>query len=104
MDIDGNYIRNRLIELRMNKDVSAQAMSLFLGQSRGYITAIETGYSLPSMTVFLNICDYLCISPKEFFDTDLPVPEKYREVSADIKKLSSEQLAALSIFVKSMIK
>ena len=41
----------RLIELRINKGVSARDMSLSIGQSAGYINNIENGVNYPSMTV-----------------------------------------------------
>ena len=57
----------RLVALRVSKGASARDMSLSLGQSAGYINNIENGVNYPSMTVFFYICDYLGISPKEFF-------------------------------------
>ena len=60
----------RLVELRVSKGASARDMSLSIGQSAGYINNIENGINYPSMTVFFYICDYLGITPKEFFDTD----------------------------------
>lgn len=44
-------------------------MSLDLGHSKGYIQSISYGRALPSMSEFPYICEYLGISPKEFFDT-----------------------------------
>ena len=64
----GEFIR-RLIELRLNKGVSARDMSLSIGQSPGYINNIENGVNFPTMTVFFWICEYLNITPSEFFDT-----------------------------------
>ena len=64
----------RLTELRLSKNVSARDMSLSLGQSAGYIANLENCVSYPSMTLFFYICDYLNVSPKEFFDTDLKAP------------------------------
>ena len=58
----------RLAALRMEKGVSARDMSLSLGQSEAYINRIENQKMLPSMTVFFYICDYLGITPQEFFD------------------------------------
>ena len=52
-----DFIR-RLVQLRMQKIVSARDMSLSIGQSAGYINNIENGVNLPSMTVFFYICDY----------------------------------------------
>lgn len=66
----------RLVALRVSKGASARDMSLSLGQSAGYINNIENGVNYPSMTVFFYICDYLGISPKEFFDTETLNPSK----------------------------
>ena len=68
----------RLAKLRIKKGISAREMSLSIGQNAGYINNIETGKALPSMSGFFYICEYLNISPKEFFDTDLEQPEEQR--------------------------
>ena len=41
----------RLIDLRMNKGVSARDMSLSIGQSQSYINNIENGKALPSASL-----------------------------------------------------
>ena len=71
----------RLARLRECKNISAREMSLALGQNKNYINAIEAGRNYPSMTAFLYICDYIGISPKDFFDPDYqnPVPPKNLE-------------------------
>ena len=56
------------MELRTAKGVSAREMSLSLGQAAGYINNIENSNNLPSMAMFFEICEYLEISPQEFFD------------------------------------
>jgi len=82
----------RLAQLRMNKGVSARDMSLSLGQSAGYINNIENGVNLPSMTLFFYICDYLGITPKDFFDVDNKNPTKAEELTNAIKGLDNEQM------------
>ena len=78
--MDKNDFAKRLAELRIAKGVSARDMSLSLGQSAGYINNIENGVNLPSMAVFFYICEYLSITPKEFFDTENNDPEKAAEL------------------------
>lgn len=95
---------HRLVQLRMNKDVSARDMSLSLGQSPSYINGIENGAGFPSMTVFFYICDYFGITPKEFFDLDVPNPAKMNELTQAAKGLSNEQMEHLIALVKSMKK
>lgn len=58
----------RLARLRECKNISAREMSLALGQNKNYINSIETGKHFPSMASFLYICEYIGITPKEFFD------------------------------------
>ncbi len=92
----------RLIELRLNKGVSARDMSLSLGQSAGYINNIENGINLPSMTTFFFICDYLDITPMEFFDTENTNPNKSNELLKIVKNLSSENLENLIALAKNL--
>lgn len=93
--MENSDFRKRLTELRMNKGVSARDMSLSLGQSPGYINNIENGVNFPSMTVFFYICDYLDISPKEFFDFSVTNPNKSRELMQASQSLSNHQLDLL---------
>lgn len=58
----------RLSELRIEKGVSSRDMSLSLGLSPAYINNIENNVSMPSMDAFFLICDYLEITPRDFFD------------------------------------
>ena len=65
MDYDDLFY-DRLASLRTKLGVSAREMSLSLGQSESYINKIENKKSLPSMTGFFYICEYLGIHPKRF--------------------------------------
>ena len=92
----------RLVELRMNKGVSARDMSLSLGQSPSYINNIENGVNFPSMTVFFYICDYFGITPKDFFDTETQNPTKATELLETVKGLSTEQMDNLISIAKNL--
>ncbi len=94
----------RLSVLRLNKDVSARDMSLSIGQSASYINNIETGVSFPSMTAFFYICEYLGITPKEFFDFDSNNPAKEKELVKAAKGLNNEQLDHLIAIAKGLNK
>lgn len=93
---------NRLVELRLARGVSARDMSLSIGQSASYINNIESGMSFPSMTGFFYICEYLGISPSEFFNTDIVAPAKVRELVDAVKGLNSEQLDNLIAIAKGL--
>ncbi len=94
----------RLAQLRNLKGVSARDMSLSIGQNPGYINNIESGKALPSMTSFFFICEYLGVTPKEFFETDLKEPEEINEIVVNLKKLTSHQLESISTIVKELVK
>ena len=94
----------RLVELRMRKGVSARDMSLSLGQSSGYINNIENGVNYPSMTVFFYICDYLGVTPQEFFDLDSPDPARTNELLRAAKGLQPDQLDTLIALAKGLQK
>ena len=94
--------QERLAELRLQKDVSAREMSQSIGQSENYICNIENHHNLPSMSVFFYICDYLQVSPQEFFDLESRAPDRLSEITAKLKRLNPEQLALVSKLVDQM--
>lgn len=96
--------QTRLTQLRENKGVSARDMSLSIGQNPGYINNIETGKALPSMSGFFYICEYLQLSPRDFFDTDAKNPEKLNELIKDLKRLDDKQLDSIASIVQGLVK
>lgn len=94
----------RLAKLREQKGVSARDMSLSMGQNPGYINNIETGKSMPSLTGIFYICDYLGITPAEFFDAEMDNPTLMKELIGYLKQLDCEQLKNVTAIVKSLAK
>ena len=80
----------RLAKLRAQKGVSARDMSLSLGQNPGYINGIENGKTLPSMSIFFCICDYLNITPAAFFNTETQNPTQTDEMLKKFNALPEE--------------
>lgn len=93
---------NRLIELRLNKGVSAREMSLSIGLGENYINTLENGEGLPNMTTFLIICDYFGITPQEFFDTGV-LPKKKALYDA-IMQLPDDCVDSLAGFIETSLK
>ena len=62
-----SFIGNRIAELVKVKKISTIKMSEDLAQSKDYIDNIIEHKQFPSMQSFLAICDYLGLSPAEFF-------------------------------------
>ena len=103
MDLEAMFAE-RLAQLRTVKGVSARDMSLSIGQSAGYINNIENKNNLPSMAAFFYICEYLGITPQEFFEFDSKYPQKLDEIIDDLKRLDEQQLGHISAIIKGLIK
>ncbi len=92
----------RLAQLREKKGVSARDMSLSMGQNPGYINNIESGKSMPSLIGVFYICEYLGITPGEFFDTDSGNPSRLNEITENLKRLNDRQLNMISALIKEL--
>ena len=99
-----DFFYDRIMKLRMTKGVSSREMSLAMGQSEGYMTKIENRKLFPSMNAFFIICEYLEISPKDFFNNDVKYPNIINEINNDLNKLSVEQLSRISGIIKDIIR
>ncbi len=98
-----NFFSERLANLRTTKGVSARDMSLSIGQSANYINKIENKKAYPSMTAFFYICEYLDITPKDFFDDGNEHPQQLAALIADLQKLDEQALANISAIVKGLV-
>ena len=97
--MDQQFIRERISNLRVKKNVSEYRMSTDLGHSKNYIQSISSGRSLPSMNEFLYICEYLGVTPKEFFDDSIGEPmlvQRLYELSRDLSEDNLKILIALA--------
>ncbi len=95
-----DFFGQRLAKLRLKKGVSAREMSLSIGQSENYINKIENGKAYPSMAAFFYICEYLNITPKDFFDTETAHPQQLAELVEELKKLDANALSHILGLVK----
>lgn len=101
MKTDDDF-RSRLTQLRMKKGVSEYQMSLDLGHSKSYIQSISSGRALPSMSEFLVICEYLGVTPKEFFDEDTANPVLISEITKAIGGFSDDDLKLIFSIIQRM--
>ena len=102
--MDTDFVRERITQLRLQKDVSEYKMSYDLGHSRGYINNISSGKTLPSMTEFFAICDYFGISPVEFFDTRTSNPKLSRSVIEVLEQLDEDDLKLTLTNIKRLLR
>ena len=90
-----DFIRDRISVLRTKKGVSEYKMSLDLGHSKSYMQSISSGRSLPPLSEFLYICEYLGVTPQAFFDEEQNEPARIQELLSVCKQLSEQDLQAL---------
>ena len=96
------FLPLRLTQLRMQKNVSARDMSLSLGQANNYINSIENRKALPSMQSFFYICEYLGVTPQEFFDEGNACPVRLRELVDEAKHLDDNALGHLLALIREL--
>lgn len=97
--MEPDYIAKRITELRLKKGVAEHRMSLELGHSRSYMQGISSGRALPSMTEFLAICEYLGVTPRDFFEEDNINPPVLQEALSKMKALSESDLLMVNTFI-----
>lgn len=93
--MNDSFVRNRISELRTKKGVSEYKMSLDLGHSKSYIQSISSGKALPSFSEFLFICEYLGVTPREFFNDQSSEPQLVCRLTEIARTLPQEDLTAL---------
>lgn len=97
-----DFVPERLAKLRAQKGVSARDMSLSLGQANNYINNIENKKSLPAMQSFFYICEYLGVTPQEFFDEENSNPQVLQEFIAEAKRLDSKSMTYILGIMKEL--
>ena len=91
------FVRTRITELRIQKDVSEHKMSLDLDKSGSYIRGITSGAAMPSVKELFHIISYFNMTPIDFFAPlgaeDTPynaICERLRSLNnADLEKVST---------------
>lgn len=99
-----NFVRERITQLRLMKGVSEYKMSYDLGHSRGYINNISSGKALPPMKEFFAICEYLGVTPQEFFDAETENPELIQKAVSGMKKLDESDILMLLEIINRMLR
>lgn len=99
-----NFVRERITQLRLKKGVSEYKMSYDLGHSRSYINNISSGKALPPMKEFFAICEYLGVTPQEFFDTGTENPELIQKAVSGMKKLDESDMLMILGIINRMLR
>lgn len=95
--MDMEYIRNKITELRIQRDLSEYQLSYDLGHSKNYVHNIVTGHSQPSVKELLYLIEILGVSPRDFFDEAQEIcnPIVVKKILDCIKDMPDQDLAAV---------
>ena len=93
------FVRSRITELRVNKDVSEHKMSLDLDKSGSYIRGITSGASMPSVKELFNISEYFDMSPADFFAPLCVEDAPYSVICERLRSLDDGDLKKVSTFL-----
>lgn len=94
-----DFIRSRITELRMARDVSEHRMSLELGKSGSYIRGVTSGAALPSLKELFNIIAYFNMTTAEFFAPLEDDDSTYHKLCEQLRTLSDEDLDKVATFI-----
>ena len=100
--MEEQFIRDRISRLREDKQVSERKMSLDLGHSTSYIRSITSGRAFPSMSEFLYICEYLGVTPMEFFNEEKSTTLTQQKAIDYIYTMSDEDISLMIGFIERM--
>lgn len=100
MDIE--YVRQRITELRLKRNISEYQLSYDVGHSKNYVHNIVTGYSQPSVKELLYLIEALGVTPRDFFDEEVEFKSPYlaRKIIEGIKEMSDENLEAVLLMIE----
>ncbi len=87
-----DFIRQRITELRLQRNVSEHRMSLDLDKSGSYIRGITSGAALPSLNELFNIISYFEMTPAVFFAPLEDSESKYHQLCQRLRSLTDEDL------------
>ncbi len=95
-----HFLRMRITELRLKKDISEHKMSLELGKSGSYIRSISSGIALPSVRELFNIMDYFDITPTEFFAPLTQDTSLCTQLCQQLHEMTPDDLQKVEMFIE----
>ncbi len=94
-----DFIRARITELRLKKNVSEHRMSMDLDRSGSYIRGITNGLSMPSVKELMHIVLYFEMTPYEFFLPLAQTDTAYAKLCARLREADDATLEKVNTFL-----
>ena len=96
-------VATRLRQLREKRGLSIYRLAQTSDVSQSFISAIEAGQKVPTVTILDRICGGLGVSLAEFFDTNpMPAPTHLQNLWDETRYLTAEQSQKLAEFLRSL--
>lgn len=93
------FVRKRITQLRMERNLSEHRMSLDLDKSGSYIRGITSGAALPSLKELFNIMDYFGMTPADFFAPLGDNSSRYYQICEELRNLDDRDLERVELFL-----
>ena len=93
------FIRARITELRIRKNVSEHRMSFDLNKSGSYIRSITSGTAMPSLNALFRIIAYFDMTPAEFFAPMEGEGTTYQKICSRLRDFDDEDLEKVDLFL-----
>ena len=100
--MDLKFVRERITELRLKRNISEYQLSYDVGHSKNYVHNIVSGYSQPSVKELLYLIEALGVTPRDFFDESAEFGNPYlsKRIMDGIKGMSDENLEAILLIIE----
>ena len=93
------FVRQRLTQLRLERDVSEHRMSFDLDKSGSYIRSITSGIAMPSVRELFRIIAYLETTPVQFFAPLESKDTAYAKLCDRLQSMTDAELAKVTAFL-----
>lgn len=91
--------------IRKSQKITSEQLAEMCDVNAGHIRQIESGIRLPSLSVFIEICNSLKISPEYLLENELreykQYDSAYKKIIEKMDKLSPQQLDLLDSLYQS---
>lgn len=107
ISIERNTLGKRINQIRKSKGITSEQLSEICGVNAVHIRKIESGSGMPSLLLFLKICNALGTSADfllgDFLDNPV-MPDCVEQLGKQFKHLTPSQIEMISEMVDVMIR
>lgn len=95
--MDNDFVRKRITELRIKRNISEYQLSYDVGHSKNYVHNIVTGFSQPSVKELLYLIEALGVTPRDFFDENVEFKNPFlaKQIMDGIKQMDDDDLKVI---------